>query len=292
MYGIRAFEQSLLDLFATGALAGTTHTCLGQESTAVGVLAALDLDRDIVFSNHRGHGHFLAYGGDVERLYLEVMGKPGGVCDGRGGSQHLRLRNFYSNGVQGGIVPVAVGTAMAEKIAGSGVCTTVFLGDGTLGEGVVYEAFNIASLWSLPVLFVVDDNQYAQSTPRTLQVAGSMPGRLEAFGIDVDEAETTDVEEVRRLACRAVDQIRASGRPRGLILHTYRLGPHSKGDDTRDPQEIRAAWAREPLAIVRPRLDPASTAALEARIDGRVLDARTRALAAPDHARGGGRKPA
>ena len=109
LFSIRRFEQSLLDLFATGVLAGTTHTCVGQETIAVGVMSAIDRDRDVVFSNHRGHGHFLAYCGEVERLYLEVTGRAGGVCGGRGGSQHLHYRNFYSNGVQGGIVPVATG---------------------------------------------------------------------------------------------------------------------------------------------------------------------------------------
>src|SRR5713226_6676472 len=120
LLSIRLFEQSLLDLFATGALSGTTHTCIGQETTAVGVVSAIDRDRDVIFSNHRGHGHFLAYCGEIERLYLELMGKPGGVCGGRGGSQHLYSRHFYSNGVQGGIVPVATGMALAEKLKATG----------------------------------------------------------------------------------------------------------------------------------------------------------------------------
>src|SRR5205085_2209516 len=111
LVAIRTFEQSLLDMFGKGQLVGTTHTCLGQEATAVGVLSALDREKDIVFSNHRGHGHFLAYCGEIESLYLELMGKPAGVCAGRGGSQHLHYRNFYSNGVQGGIAPVATGMA-------------------------------------------------------------------------------------------------------------------------------------------------------------------------------------
>ena len=153
--GIRRFEQSLLDLFGSGVLAGTTHTCVGQETIAVGVVSAIDRARDIVFSNHRGHGHFLAYCGEVERLYLEVMGKAGGVCGGRGGSQHLHYRNFYSNGIQGGIVPVATGMALAEKLQRTGAVALVFLGDGTLGEGVVYESLNIAALWQLPVVFVI-----------------------------------------------------------------------------------------------------------------------------------------
>jgi TPP-dependent pyruvate/acetoin dehydrogenase alpha subunit len=112
---IRCFEQLLLDQFALGRIGGTTHTCIGQEITAVGVMAAIDRSRDCVFSNHRGHGHFLSYCGEVFALLAEILGRPDGVCGGRGGSQHLHLRNFYSNGVQGGTVGNAVGVALAEK---------------------------------------------------------------------------------------------------------------------------------------------------------------------------------
>jgi len=283
LYAIRAFELSLLDLFDRGELVGTTHTCIGQEATAVGVMSALDLGGDIVFSNHRGHGHFLAYCGEVERLYLEIMGKPGGVCAGRGGSQHLHYRNLYSNGVQGGIVPVATGTALASKAASSEAISVVFLGDGTLGEGAVYEAFNIAALWSLPVLFVIDDNGYAQSTPRQLQMAGSMSGRLEAFGIPVSECQTTDVREVLRFASEAADAVRGEQRPHGLILHTYRLGPHSKGDDTREPAEIKKAWEYEPLGLIRDELPDGVVEIVERETGEIVEQARERAVTARGH---------
>ena len=137
LYKIRRFEELVLDNFSRGIFFGTTHTCLGQEANAVGVLGCL-LQDDIVFSNHRGHGHFLAYGGDAHALFAELMGKASGICGGRGGSQHLHWRNFYSNGIQGGIVPVATGMALAEKVKISPAVAVVFLGDGTLGEGVIY----------------------------------------------------------------------------------------------------------------------------------------------------------
>jgi TPP-dependent pyruvate/acetoin dehydrogenase alpha subunit len=280
LVAIRTFEQSLLEMFDHGVLVGTTHTCLGQEATAVGAISALDRQRDIAFSNHRGHGHFLAYCGEVERLYLELMGKPGGVCAGRGGSQHLHLGSFYSNGVQGGIVPVSTGMALAEKMKDSDAIVIVFLGDGTLGQGVVYESFNIASLWRLPIVFVIDDNGYAQSTPNFLQVAGSMRARPEAFGIPVEERATTDVREVLSVACQLADAVRAECRPRCLLLHTYRLGPHSKRDDLRDAAEIQAAWEREPLRVVRSALDSASADRIEAEVSALVRQARERALAA------------
>ena len=285
LVAIRTFEQSLLDMFGSGVLAGTTHTCLGQEATAVGVIAAIDRERDVVVSNHRGHGHFLAYCGDVERLYLEVMGKPGGVCAGRGGSQHLHCRNFYSNGILGSTVPVATGAAMAEKLAGSGAIAVAFMGDGTLGEGVVYESFNIASLWSLPILYVLEDNCYAQSTPCRLQVAGSMRARPEAFGIAVDERTTTDAREVREAAATLVDAIRTDTRPRCLLIHDYRLGPHSKGDDTRPVEEIEEARLRDPLIVGRRWLEASRASEIDRDVSTLVHALRERALTAPSHGR-------
>jgi TPP-dependent pyruvate/acetoin dehydrogenase alpha subunit len=280
LVSIRAFEQSLLDLFATGALVGTTHTCVGQETIAVGVMSAIDRERDIVFSNHRGHGHFLAYCGEVERLYLEVMGKAGGVCGGRGGSQHLHDRNFYSNGVQGGITPVATGMALAEKLKRSGGIVVVFLGDGTLGEGVVYESLNIAALWQLPIVFVVEHNGYAQSTPSALQIAGDVAARPRAFGIATAECTATaDVNEVLACAGRAVDAARAGGGPQCLVCYTYRLAPHSKGDDNRSPEELGAAWARDPLKAARTAVsDDAVADAIEREAEERVRSARVRAI--------------
>jgi TPP-dependent pyruvate/acetoin dehydrogenase alpha subunit len=279
LVSIRLFEQSLLDLFATGALAGTTHTCVGQETIAVGVMSAIDRNRDIVFSNHRGHGHFLAYCGEVERLYLEVMGKAGGVCDGRGGSQHLYYRNFYSNGVQGGIAPVATGMALAEKLKQTGGVAVVFLGDGTLGEGVVYESFNIAALWQLPLVFIVEHNGYAQSTPSALQIAGDVAARPRAFAIPTTECSASaDVSEVLGCASRAIDAARAGRGPQCVVCYTYRLAPHSKGDDNRSSEELAAAWARDPLKAARVAVsDDAAADAIERQAEERVRSARLRA---------------
>ena len=172
MLNIRYFEDNAVSSFRKGLFGDSTHPQIAQEATAVGVISALDRQGDIVFSNHRGHGHFLSYCGDIEKLYLEIMGKPGGGCGGRGGRQHLHIRNFYSNGIQGGIVPVSTGMALAEKLGSSEAIVTVFLGDGTLGEGAVYESFNMASLWQLPVLFVLDNN----GLDKAMQVSGNSNG--------------------------------------------------------------------------------------------------------------------
>jgi len=279
LVAIRTFEQSLLDMFDEGVLVGTTHSCLGQEATAVGVLSALDRKRDIVLSNHRGHGHFLAYSGEIELLYLELMGKPGGVCAGRGGSQHLNYRNFYSNGIQAGLVPISTGMAMAEKTKNTKAIVTVFLGDGTLGQGVVYESFNIASVMHLPIFFIIDDNGYAQSTPTSMQIAGSIRARPEAFGIPVEERSTTDVREDLSIASELADSVRTECYPHCLLLHTYRLGPHSKGDDFRDLAEVQRAWKREPLKAIRSALENAVADQIEDQASALVYQAKERSLA-------------
>ena len=141
---IRSVEQRLLKLFSEGKLFGTVHTCIGQEWTGVAVAESLK-EGDLIFSNHRCHGHYLARTGDVEGLIAEIMGKQSGMCAGRGGSQHICSNGFFSNGIQGGITPVAGGLAFAQRLRGANNITVVFIGDGTLGEGVVYETMNIAS---------------------------------------------------------------------------------------------------------------------------------------------------
>ena len=262
---IRRFEERLLDEFSAGRLAGTTHTYIGQEADAAGVFAVTDPE-DVVFSNHRCHGHFLAYGGEPYRLAAELMGKSTGLVGGRGGSQHVQWRNFYSNGIQGGIVPVATGMALAEKAHQTGKIVMVFLGDGTLGEGTLYESLNIAALWKLPILFVLEDNHFAQTTPVEKAVAGSMVGRFSAFGIPVWERDTTDVLEVCPAADEAVRFVRSAAGPGCLILHTYRFSAHSKGDDPRLPEELTRIRKFDPLVLHGGRLTDADRQQAESEV--------------------------
>ena len=282
MYFIRRFEETLLDLFSAGKLVGTTHTYIGQEANATGIIAQLDPERDVVFSNHRCHGHYLAFTDDAYGLLCEVMGKADGVCGGKGGSQHLCNGNFYSNGVLGSIVPVATGIALAERERGSGAVTLAFLGDGTLGEGVVYESLNLASLWDLPILFVLENNFYAQSTPSALQIAGEITARAKAFGIETAHLDTTDVEEVGREAARIVEQVRTTGRPFFLVIDTYRFSPHSKGDDIRDPAEIEERRRLDPLLVSGARIDEAERESLERACEDRLAEVVDRALVAAE----------
>ena len=238
LYKIRRFEETVLDNFSKGVFFGTTHTYLGQEANAVGVLSNIQED-DLVVSNHRCHGHFLAYGGDAGALFAELMGRSTGVCGGRGGSQHLHWRNFYSNGVQGGIVPIATGMALAEKFKRNEAIAIVFLGDGTLGEGVVYESFNLASLWNAPILFVLENNRIAQTTPIELAVSGEISDRFRAYNIPVSELDTSDVLEVQQKAGKLLMDTRTHKSPHALILHTYRFGTsfqrrrYTRTDDAR-----------------------------------------------------------
>ncbi len=282
---IRRFENRLLELFEHNELVGTTHCYIGQEANAVGVLNHLRAG-DVVFSNHRCHGHFLVYADRADLLLAELMGRAGGLVDGRGGSQHICFADFHSNGVQGGLVSNAVGMAMAEKIKGTGAVTVVFLGDGTLGQGIVYEALNLASLWSAPILFVVEDNGWAQSTPVAKELAGDMVARGRAFGIDAGEIASTDALELYEHFGAVVERVRATGRPHFEVVHTYRLCHHSKSDDKRPKAEVEARWPREPLRITRARLDPAAVAHLDAEAERRVAEAEAwaRALPLPDPA--------
>lgn len=277
---IRHFEERLLDEFSAGRLVGTTHAYIGQEANAAGIFSKLS-PNDVIFSNHRCHGHFLAYGGDPYRLAAELMGKATGLVGGRGGSQHIHWKNFYSNGIQGGIVPVATGMALAEKVSSRGNIVVAFLGDGTLGEGVVYESLNIASLWSLPILFIVENNRYAQTTPISLAMAGSIPARFSAFGIETWERDTTDVREVAKAAGEAIHFVRQSMRPAGLILHTYRFAAHSKGDDVRDPRELAGYKDKDPLIIHASRCSADDLKKAESVVAASIEDAFKRAAGDP-----------
>jgi acetoin:2,6-dichlorophenolindophenol oxidoreductase subunit alpha len=265
---IRDFEETLLALFEEGLLNGTTHACIGQEADCVGVIEHLR-DGDHIFSNHRCHGHYLAWSGDARGLLAEIMGRPDGIVGGIGGSQHICAPGFKSNGILGGTVPAAAGIALAMKLSGGDAISVVFVGDGAFGEGVVYETLNMASLWELPLFIVVENNAWSQSTPMAVNFAGDMAKRFEAFGIPTTRIETTDVREIDSAAERDSALVRESGTPRALIIDTYRLCHHSKSDDNRPADEVAARWPYEPLTVHGPRLE----AAERNRVDDEVREA-------------------
>jgi len=246
---IRLFEQRLLQLYSQGHIFGTVHTCVGQEM--VGVLAANHFQTgDAFVSNHRGHGHFLGLTGDEDGLLSEITGRQGAVCLGRGGTQHLyHSKGFYSNGIQGGMAPVATGLALARRISGTDNLVFLFIGDGTLGEGTLYEALNIAAKWNVPLLVILENNGIAQTTSISSTLAGSIEGRARALGLNYECASTRRWEELDRRLAEIVPAVREGTGPFLLEVETHRLGSHSKGDDTRPESEVKQLWENDPLQL-------------------------------------------
>jgi len=250
---IRQFENRLLELFSKGDLFGTTHTCVGQEATAATVMSLLS-DDDVVFSNHRGHGHYLAKTNNPLGLMAEIMGREIGVCGGRGGSQHLCDTGFYSNGIQGGYLSNAMGMAFSEKYLDSDNIVVAFIGDGTLGEGAVYETLNMASLLKVPLLVIVENNFYAQTTPTEMNLAGSIVGRANAFNIASGEVESNDVAILYPIFKEVINKVRQERTPYVQEVRTYRLNAHSKGDDFRDTAEIERWRLKDPITFFDEKL--------------------------------------
>jgi 2-oxoisovalerate dehydrogenase E1 component len=247
---IRRVEETFLELFSQGKLNGTVHTCVGQEFSAVAFAGQLD-EKDFIFSNHRCHGHYISFTKDHYGLIAELMGKEVGVCGGVGSSQHLCKKNFFSNGIQGGIVPVAAGMALAKKLNKDNQIGVVFIGDGTLGEGVVYETMNILSKWEIPLLIVCENNFYAQSTHTSVNLAGDILKRADAFGIKTFKSATSEVNSLVTNALESIKYVRKTGLPAFHLVETYRLGPHSKGDDDRAEEEIERYRLLDPINIFK-----------------------------------------
>jgi 2-oxoisovalerate dehydrogenase E1 component len=280
---IRAFEERLLKLFSEGKLFGTVHTCIGQEFTGVAVASQL-IDGDVMVSNHRCHGHYLARTGDSEGLMAEVMGRLTGICGGRGGSQHICAHGVFSNGIQGGMTPVSAGMALAKKLnrkPGSPLNIVVtFIGDGTLGEGTLYETLNILSKWDLPMMIVLENNLYAQSTSQTLTLAGDICARAEAFGIATYHGTTANPKALQDLMQEAVAGVREHSRPAFFRIDTSRLMAHSKGDDDRPKEELARYWAQDPIARFTTEF-PAQASALKSEAEAKIDHAVALASAAP-----------
>jgi len=268
IYLIRYFEETILKLFSKGKLNGTTHAYIGQEANAVAIMSAIT-NNDIIFSNHRCHGHFLSYTNNPRGLMAEMMGLENGVCGGKGGSQHIHYGNFYSNGIQGGIIANAVGAALAEKINKSGNITIVFLGDGTLGQGIVYESLNIASLWEIPILFILENNYYAQSTPSRLQIAGEISKRAEAFSIKTIESTSNDVKDIYPIIKKSVNYVKEKQIPYFLLLNTFRLCHHSKNDDNRPRSEIEK-WKKKDPILIGNEISPTKKANIDQKIENTI----------------------
>ncbi|MCE5239285.1 thiamine pyrophosphate-dependent dehydrogenase E1 component subunit alpha [bacterium] len=257
---IRRFEERLADLFSEGVITGTSHFCVGQEACAVGAVAALQPD-DLVTSNHRGHGHFLAKGADPGRLLAELSGKATGYSGGRGGSQHMAdfsLGFLGSNGITGGMIPIATGAALAQKRLGTGRVVLCFFSDGASGTGAFHEAVNMGAIWDLPIVYLLENNAYAMSTPTAEAFrVGDLAERAVAYGIPGVSVDGNDYFAVREAAAAAVARARAGAGPTLIEAKTYRCCGHSKSDRREYcPVDELAHWQeRDPLRLMRQALE-------------------------------------
>lgn len=240
---IRRFEEGLLDLFSKGLIRGTVHTCIGQELTPVTINRLLT-DKDFVFGTHRSHGYFLSQTEDYLALAKEILGREGGVTGGIGGTQHLLSSRLITNGIQGGLVPVAVGYASALT---HGQIAVSVIGDGSLGQGAVYESLNLASVLSVPMLLLIEDNGIAQSTRSSQVFAGHLKTRIQGFGVKYFECSDESVTNLNSALKEAVEFVRLSHVPAAIRILTRRLGSHSKGDDNRPQIEVSNLRKLDPI---------------------------------------------
>ncbi len=283
---IRRFEQRVAELHRAGEVPGFTHLYWGQEAIATGVCHWLTED-DYVVSTHRGHGHCLAKGAEAGRMLAEIMGREDGYCRGRGGSMHVAdfsCGMLGANGIVGGSLLISTGAALACKLAGEGKITVAFFGDGAVEEGVFHETLNLASLWSLPLLFVCENNQWSISVPvGRRQGGGGAAALAEAHGISACEVDGNDAVAVVEAAGEMVKGVR-QGKPGLLNCRTIRWGGHHSAQPTRayrTEEDCASAEAACPVARLGKRLvaegeaTEEQLAAIEAEVD-RAIDAAQR----------------
>ena len=254
MAKIRAFEEQVNELYKSAKMPGLAHLYVGEEAVAVGVCEALRRD-DLITSTHRGHGHCLAKGAAVNRMFAELLGKEAGYCRGKGGSMHIadpETGNLGANAIVGGSAGIATGAALSAKMRGTDQVAVCFFGDGALGQGLLYEAMNMAQLWKLPVIYVCEDNLYNEYTHRRETAAGDLMGRATAFGVHAEEVDGQDVRAVYAAAGRLVERARRGEGPAFLLCHTYRYRGHHVGDINRAyyrsrDEETQWMTERDPL---------------------------------------------
>jgi TPP-dependent pyruvate/acetoin dehydrogenase alpha subunit len=263
MYGqmvlIRHAEETLLRLFETAEMPGFIHSYIGEEATGVGVCAALTKE-DVITSTHRGHGHIIAKGGDLNLFFAELYGKAAGYCKGKGGSMHvadLDLGIYGANGIVGGGIPIAAGAALAHSMQKNGRVAVSFLGDGATDIGPFHESLNLAAVWNLPVVFVVENNGFADFIRVSdHQKIAKISERAAAYGMPGETVDGNDVEAVHEAALRAVGRARTGGGPTLLECVTYRWRGHFEGDPQpyRTSNEVEAWKGRDPLKRTEARL--------------------------------------
>ncbi|HEY3321397.1 MAG TPA: dehydrogenase E1 component subunit alpha/beta [Planctomycetota bacterium] len=289
---IRTFETTMEEEARAGRLPGTFHSSIGQEAVAVGACASLT-HHDLVVSNHRGHGHFLAKGGDVFRLMAELFGREAGYSAGKGGTQHVagvEVGFMGSNGITGGGIPIATGLAYSLKHQRKPNVALCFFGDGASNQGTFHESLNMAAIYGLPIVYICENNGWGMSTPTQSVCAGpSIARRGEAYGLLYKTIDGNDVEAVLDNVRAALTVVHHSGAPTLLECRTWRVRGHSRSDKNEYRDEtVDEAWAqRDPIALLETRLTqkhriPASELEkIEARVKGRIDEALKRCRELP-----------
>jgi acetoin:2,6-dichlorophenolindophenol oxidoreductase subunit alpha len=288
MRTIRRFEERVVDLVNANEIAGVTHEYVGQEAVATGVCAALEPD-DVITSTHRGHGHVIAKGADVGRMMAELLGRVDGLNRGRGGSMHiadLGLGIYGANGIVAAGAPFAAGAAWTAKTAASGRVAVTFFGEGGANQGVLHETMNLAALWSLPLVFVCENNGYAVTLAQAGSTAGSLVDRAAAYGMAAEAVDGMDVDAVLAAATRAVERGRRDDGPTFLECETYRFFGHHTAERTmkltyRTDDEIERWRARDPLARAAASLEPAVRDRIDAEVETLLDEAIEFARASP-----------
>jgi TPP-dependent pyruvate/acetoin dehydrogenase alpha subunit len=256
---VRAFETRVGELYRANRIPGFVHTSLGQEAVAVGVCSALR-PTDYLTTTHRGHGHVVAKGADIDAMMAELFGKASGLCGGKGGSMHVAdpsLGILGANAIVGAGLPIAVGAAFASRRAGEDRVTVAFFGEGAVNQGMFHEAVNLAAIWDAPVIFACENNLYSEFTDsRTMCRVPEVAARAAAYGVPSERVDGNDVEVVLERTTAAAERCRSGAGPVLLEFETYRWMGHYEGDPQRyKPDDEVAAWrARDPLEIVRRRL--------------------------------------
>ena len=288
------FEEQVNELYTRALMPGLAHLYIGEEAVAVGICETLRPD-DYITSTHRGHGHCLAKGASPDRMFAELLGKEAGYCKGKGGSMHIAdpaTGNLGANAIVAGSVGIATGAALSAKRLGTDRVAVCFFGEGALGQGVLYEVMNVASLWKLPVIYVCENNLYTEYTHYTETTAGDIPARAAAFGLQAETVDGQDVRAVYAITGRLVDRARSGGGPSFMVCNTYRYTGHHVGDINREyyrSKEEEKHWKteRDPIKLLADWLigqglaDSAKFSQIQFEVESEMKKAVEFAVAAP-----------
>jgi acetoin:2,6-dichlorophenolindophenol oxidoreductase subunit alpha len=256
MYTIRRFEEKAIELYQRDLIRASIHVYIGQEAIAAGSCAALRID-DALVSHHRGHGHCIAKGADLTRMFAELLGRENGLCKGKGGSMHIADVSkgiLGANGIVGGGMSIATGIALGFIYKGTDQVSVCYFGDGAINQGVLYESFNLAVIWDLPIIFICENNQYALSSDINQMLGGpGIVARAQAFGVHGEQLEGNQVEEVFKAMKGAVERARSGQGPSLIEAITYRWFGHFYGDPCvyRTKEEVEDWKTRCPVATYR-----------------------------------------